>query len=179
MAQSTQLSPEERKAKIAELRKKHQHIFDAMGIPDAYFIPKMAYLPKSGVAEKIIAMFPSELKSDFYTEFVDINYESEDPQRELWKWNFNPQFDTEYEKSPPHPVSGHVRSFIPVGELVLVTEVKPSTSNLSTKSVMEEFTLNDPDQDLPLDQMTIRDVAALLLKKPVSKKKWLNDLIKS
>jgi len=36
----------------------------------------------------------------------------------------------------------------------------------------------DPDQDCPIDQMNIRDLAAILLKKPVSKKKWLNDLVK-
>jgi hypothetical protein len=36
----------------------------------------------------------------------------------------------------------------------------------------------DPNSDAPFDQLTIRDLAALLLKKPVSNKKWLNDLVK-
>jgi len=47
----------------------------------------------------------------------------------------------------------------------------------------EVFDIDDeipnPDQDLPIDQMSIRDLAAILLKKPVSKKQWLNDIIKS
>jgi hypothetical protein len=33
--------------------------------------------------------------------------------------------------------------------------------------------------DAPLDQVTIRDLAAIMLKKPVSNKKWLNDIINS
>jgi hypothetical protein len=32
--------------------------------------------------------------------------------------------------------------------------------------------------DAPISDMTIRDLAAILLKKPVSKKEWLNELIK-
>jgi hypothetical protein len=36
----------------------------------------------------------------------------------------------------------------------------------------------DPAQDAPVDQLTIRDLAAILWKKPISSKKWLNDLMK-
>ena len=39
--------------------------------------------------------------------------------------------------------------------------------------------LMDPDNDAPLNQITIRDLAAIMLKKPVSQKEWLNNLIKS
>ena len=35
----------------------------------------------------------------------------------------------------------------------------------------------DPSTDPPLNEMTIRDLAAIMLKKPVSNKKWLNDII--
>jgi hypothetical protein len=40
-----------------------------------------------------------------------------------------------------------------------------------------EFDIPNPDLDSPLDQITLRDLAAILLQKPVSHKKWLNDLI--
>ena len=47
------------------------------------------------------------------------------------------------------------------------------------KLEIKEFNLTDPDEDMPMDQMTMRDLAALLLKKPVSKKKCLNEIIKN
>ena len=40
-----------------------------------------------------------------------------------------------------------------------------------------DFDLMDPNTDAPFDQLTIRDLAAILLKKPVSSKDWLNKLI--
>jgi hypothetical protein len=40
-----------------------------------------------------------------------------------------------------------------------------------------DFDLMNPDTDAPFDQLTVRDLAAILLKKPVSNKQWLNKLI--
>jgi hypothetical protein len=34
------------------------------------------------------------------------------------------------------------------------------------------------DKDVPLSEITIRDLAAIMLMKPVSNRPWLNDLIK-
>jgi hypothetical protein len=76
--------------------------------------------------------------------------------------------------------NGQVRYLIPVSELMKVSapvEKKVATSKqLDLNTFFSEII--DPDQDVPLDQMTVRDLAAILLKKPVSNKKWLNDLIK-
>jgi hypothetical protein len=36
----------------------------------------------------------------------------------------------------------------------------------------------DPDADCSLNQMTLRDLASIMFKKPVSHKQWLNNLIK-
>ena len=41
-----------------------------------------------------------------------------------------------------------------------------------------EISIMDADLDAPLSSLTVRDLAAILLQKPVSNKKWLNDLIK-
>jgi hypothetical protein len=175
MALDTKDKPEDKKIKIAHLREKHQPIFDKLSIPDASFIPKFAYLPKTGAPEKVIAFFPSEINkgNDVYTEFVSIDYDPEDAERRLWKWKFNPQFDTEYEKSTPHPVTGHSRYLIPVNELIHVTLDKADGTQEKI-----EFPLPDPDQDCPMDAMTLRDYAAIKLKAPVSHKPWLNDIIK-
>ena len=37
--------------------------------------------------------------------------------------------------------------------------------------------LPDANLDLPISDLTIRDLAAILLKKPVSTKLWLNEII--
>jgi hypothetical protein len=41
-----------------------------------------------------------------------------------------------------------------------------------------EISLSDNDDDIPLSEITIKDLAAIMLMKPVSKKEWLNDLVK-
>jgi hypothetical protein len=167
--------------KIADLRVKHQPMFDTLGIKDALFYPKMAYLNSMG--EKIISFFPSEVAKgeDIYTEFVSRDYLSEDPDRKLYKWKFNPFYETEYQTTSPHPVTGDIRYEIPINELVLVTEdvAVPwyTDEEIETKDI--EAILPDSDIDLPMAEMTMRDYAAIHLAKPVSRKAWLNDIINS
>ena len=45
----------------------------------------------------------------------------------------------------------------------------------ATKEVQLDAELN---KDVPLSEITIRDLAAIMLMKPVSNRPWLNDLIK-
>lgn len=164
-------TPQERKEATAELRKKHQPVFEALGIPDAIFIPKMAHHVKD--LEGIhMGFFESELKhgQDVYTEMVSMQMESEDVDRRLFKLRGNPHYDEEFAKSNPMP-NGHVRYYVPISEL---EEVK-----VEEEEVSSDFGLMDPNKDAPLNRLTIRDVAAIHWKKPVSDKNWLNDLIKS
>jgi hypothetical protein len=62
---------------------------------------------------------------------------------------------------------------VPVDELVLIKEAKKDVK----KKDEDVFILPNANEDLPMDQMTIRDLAAIFLNKPVSTKQWLNDLI--
>tara|TARA_R110002074_G_scaffold114748_2_gene245300 strand:- start:3577 stop:4089 length:513 start_codon:yes stop_codon:yes gene_type:complete len=161
-------TPNERKEITLELRKKHQSIFDDLGIKDAAFVPKMAYVPKE-LDEVCMGFFENELlQGDLYTEKVSMSMESEDSSRTLYKVSFNKFYKDEYSTSPPNQVTGNVRYYIPLSEMEIVEKLE-----------IKEFNLTDPDEDMPMDQMTMRDLAALLLKKPVSKKKWLNEIIKN
>ena len=74
------MTPQERKAKVQELREEHEDYFQKMGIINAIYIPKMAYRP-SGKDELHVSFFPSELQKgrDIFTEFVSIEFDSEDP----------------------------------------------------------------------------------------------------
>jgi len=170
-----------KKQLIAELRVKHEKWLEAEGLGSkAKFIPKMAYIP-TGDSERIIAFFPSEISGgqDIYTEFVSKSYEPEDPERTLWKWIYNPHYTEEYKTTEPHAVSGHVRYLIPVDELINVAEFQQLQPELKIQKKMDFSELPDPDSDQPIAELTIRDKAAIDWKKPVSKKKWLNNLILS
>lgn len=180
MSISTVPNTEDKREKLKRLREFHQPVLDAAGVPDAVFIPKMAYRPY-GKTELHIGFFESEVSKgeDIYVEFTSKELVPEDPERKLYKWRFNPHFDTEYEKTEPSPQNGHFRYLVPVEEL---SEVKGATKQKTKPAVQCKLDLSaipDPDDDLPMDQMTIRDYAAIHMRRPVSKKEWLNKIITS
>lgn len=171
----------------------HQPTFDSLGIPKANFMSKMVFVPsKIGLRDKHIGIFPSEIKNkeDVYIEFGDINCVPENidgyPIGGLVKWRFNPNYHEEYPLAEPE-TGTRSRFFIPIAELILVT--KPDKPKLRTatpevkKDVERESTSNElasvpPDEIDPLTkEMTMRDYAAIHMRKPCSKKKWLNELI--
>lgn len=169
-----------RKAATLELLKHQQWIFDRLSIENPVYIPKCAYRPY-GKQELHIAFFESEIskESDIYTEFVSITLESEDPGRVLYKWKYNPFYNEEYDTTEPN-AQGHVRYLIPVSELIAIKPEERITEKISTETeeLFPDFDgMLDPDTDAPLSAMTVRDLAAIMLKKPVSNKKWLNNLI--
>lgn len=173
MSLTTKVTSVNRQEKTEELVKHHDWKFKLIQEDSPLFIPKCAYVPK-GMSEQHIGFFASELKKgrDIYTEFTSIDLEPEDPARMLYKWRFNPHYEEEYEKTEPGP-NGHVRYLIPISELM---KIQPEVTE--TNSMFPDFEeIMDPDQDSPLSMLTIRDIAAIMLKKPVSNKKWLNELI--
>jgi len=163
----TKLTPQARKDAVAQMRKFHELTFTELNNPDAIYIPKMAHYV-SGFEGLHMGFFETEINhgEDVYTEKVSKYMESEDPSRTLYKYKNNPHFKDDYITSEPTS-TGNVRYLVPLDELDIIDT-----------SEIEEFSLMNPDEDLPLDQLTIRDLAALLLQKPVSKKIWLNNIIK-
>ena len=175
MSLSTKNPSINRQEKTEELIKYHDWKFKMIQEENPLFIPKCAYTPK-GKHETHIGFFQSEVKKgrDIYTEFTSIDLDPEDPNRTLYKWRFNPHYEEEYDKTEPAQ-NGHYRYLVPVSELIKIEVEKAEQTSL-----FPDFDeIMDPDSDAPLNQITLRDLAAILLKKPVSNKKWLNDLIKS
>lgn len=171
-AEPTQV--ESRYAKVQELRKYHQATLDAYGRPDADFLPKMAYIPK-GKEELCIGFFPSEMQKgvDFFTEFVDKNLQPEDPERKLYLWKYNQFWESEYEQINN---GTYTWSMVPVSELYMINlKDISSTNELNLKPATSVF----DTYDVPVSEMTIRDLAAILLKKPCSNKPFLNKIILS
>lgn len=164
-------SSENRFAKVQELKKFHQATFDALGKPDAEFIPKMAYIPK-GMDSLHIGFFASELSRgvDFFTEFVNKDLVPEDPDRQLYLWKYNQYWQEEYQQVQS---GSYTFTMIPVSELY---KVGIPETKLDAKTVSNEFSIASLN-DAPISELTIRDLAAILLKKPISNKNFLNEII--
>lgn len=166
---------EKKKEILAEMRKFHQTTFDDLGIPNSFFICKLSYKHPSK-DENIIALFLSEINKgvDVYIEFGDSMYAPQDPERRLYLYRYNPHFETEYEMVN---TGGVIRYLVPVSDLIHIKNNPPE----SQKVVPEEqnaFQIERyVEEDIPLQDATIRDLLAVMTNRPVSKKEWLNDLI--
>ncbi len=109
----------------------------------------MAYRP-SGKDELYVSFFPSELEKeeDVYTEFVSIDYISEDSKRTMYLLHYNPHWRSEYELVTSN--SGFQRHMIPLSELKVVNSIlaTPAKAKFSTKSVekvVDIFNIADPE----------------------------------
>jgi len=139
------MTPVERKKKVSELREEHEDYFQKVGNLNALYIPKMAYRP-SGKDDLHISFFPSELEKgeDIYTEFVSIDYESEDPKRTLYLHKYNAHWKEEYELITSN--SGFERHLIPASELIVINDI--TSRKEEAKTIFELEDLPNPDADM-------------------------------
>jgi hypothetical protein len=182
----------DKREKLKQIKAFHQATLDALNISSVPVISKMAFQP-SGLMEKHVGFFESEVSKgdDIYLEFGSKDLSPEQvpgfPLRSLLKWRYNPNFREEYPTSDPDPITGHKRYFVPISELILVTKPEPKMLRTITspevkteerESNASELAMTPPDEVDPLTKdMTIRDYAAIHMRKPCSKKEWLNQLI--
>lgn len=127
--------------------------------------------------------------------------------RQLFKYKYNPYFFEEYEQKESMGSDGkpYFSYTVPANELLAITPSGDEISYAlyekrkeeegkeddslpklqSSLSIFPDFEKQYPDtrsevvseEDDSLNACTIKDLAAILWKKPVSNKKWLNDLI--
>jgi hypothetical protein len=138
------MTPAERKKRVAKLREEHEDFFQKNGIINALYIPKMAYRP-TGKDDLHVSFFPSELEKgrDIYTEFVSIEYETEDPKRTLYLIKQNAHWKEEYELITSS--SGFERHIIPVSELKVMNDVTDrSEEKIAT---IDDFTIPNPETE--------------------------------
>jgi|TARA_R100000479_G_scaffold168238_1_gene109100 hypothetical protein len=138
------MTPVERKEKVAKLREEHEDYFQTTGDINALYIPKMAYRP-SGKDELYVSFFPSEFQKgkDIYTEFVSIEYNSEDPKRTLYLWKHNPQWKDDYELVVSN--SGFERHIVPVSELKIISDINSRKQEEQIIDLNKIANLPDPD----------------------------------
>jgi len=204
---SESLTQNDRKTLTAELRVQHEATFKALGIPNAKFIPKVAHLvPK--LSGKHMGFFHSELNhgQDVYIELVDLNYDPTEVDRNLYRFRWNPHFETELECSDEIPEK-RSRWFVPLDELEeVIVPVKrgrgrPKKANITPTDIHVAEPTREPvrairtiidterqepvkrvvesliSEDLPIDQLTILDLAAMLTRTACSNKEWLNKAV--
>ena len=153
------MTPEERKAKVLELRAEHKPYFDETRSGyDAVYIPKMAYRP-TGKDDLHISFFPSELEKneDIYTEFVSIEYDSEDPKRTLYLYEYNKNWKDDYELVTSN--SGFQRHIVPVSELKIINDV---TDRAQGKLDNEDVAVASGTFDAIPNPETERDIVDVL-----------------
>jgi hypothetical protein len=127
--------------------------------------------------------------------------------RQLFKYKYNPYFQEEYEKKEGISFKGdpYLSFTVPVSELTAImpdgseitynlyekrkaekeAELPKQQNKLSVfpdfeqefSPAVEETAPSQSVEDAPFSELTIRDLAAIMLLKPVSNKKWLNDLV--
>ena len=157
------MTPQERKAKVQELRKEHEDYFQTAGNINALYIPKMAYRP-SGKDELHVSFFPSELQKgrDIFTEFVSIEYDSEDPKRTLYLLKHNAHWAEEYEVVTSS--SGFERHIVPVTELKVINDVTDRNS-----PIKETELVKDPEKREIVDVLIGIERALLSINQKLSK----------
>ena len=162
MIKTKTMTPQERKAKVLELRKEHEDYFQTVGNINALYIPKMAYRP-SGKDELHVSFFPSELQKskDIFTEFVSIDYDSEDPKRTLYLLKSNPDWNNDYEIVTSN--SGFERHIVPVSKLKVINDITDRSK------VKETVDLTNPDERDVVDVLKGIERALLSINQKLSK----------
>lgn len=143
---------------------------------------------------------------DDNSKIIGMTPMSED--RQLFKLKFNPFYDEEYELIESYDSEGKIdkKYLIPVNEMMAVLpsgqeisyslyEKRKEEAKLEVPQLQKSLSIfpdfeeefapkveteisNEEIADAPLSEITIRDLAAIMLMKPVSARPWLNDLIK-
>lgn len=173
---------EEKRELTKKLFKKHEPILKGLGVTDPLFIPKMNYYYQP-LNCRVVGFFDSELSvgKDIYVEFVDRYHSPEDAHRRLYHWKYDPNYPMSLEQDTSD--KRFVKYLVPVTEFRLVEE---SVLELPWKEDVNEPTLPKKEQkktvenslnDMPVSDMTVRDLFAILHRKPISQKAWLNELI--
>jgi len=203
------LTTEEKKSRLLNLRSFHEQSFKILGVPNAQFIGKIFFINSDKQWKIKMFESEFRYGVDLYIEPTKLDYTPEnylhqhlESERELFKWTYHPAWDKEYEKLLPGTKGNNGSSVIyllPVDDLQSVaeliaakqkenklTEIKKSkevesntVDNTVTTTTTQKLVVNSENEDCFIQQATLRDLAAIWLKKPVSNKQWLNDIVNS
>lgn len=182
------LSREERSKRMDELISKHADYLDSVNARKNQFKGKVKFFSKSA-NEEVISCFPSELNNDggIYVEFTSDQLIPISENRELYYLQHNPFWEEEYAKNTYIEKIQEYTYMVPINLLTPVdtAQLKKNPSQIlkenketNQTSLFDSNFLMDFDEDLMFNQMSVRDLAAILWQQPVSQREWLNKLIR-
>jgi hypothetical protein len=154
-----------------ERRGYHQAWLESKGLKASDFTVKMSW-SRNGIP--VIGVFEDEgnRPGGLYIELTDKNHDLLEPGKVYWI-RPNPHFKTELEQNDKGTAF-----YMPVDELSVVLDPEQEKKiEQEIEELTQKHTAVRDDADEHFNKMTIRDLAAILLKKPVSNKTWLNNLI--
>ena len=161
--------------KTDELRSYHADILSDYG--NAYFVMKTAIRFKN---QQCVIFFKSELsKGDVFLEIVDSSL-NPGIDRTLYRYAFNEFWESEYEI-----VEGYADKFyVPVEELHVIPKrevfvEKPKSTKISLPGANANYELKlESFLDRNASVLTVRDLIAIIHRRPVSNNQELNEFIK-
>lgn len=157
---------------------KHSAYLDSIKARKNQFVIKSKYPSKALSGQECISMFPFELNKseDLYIQLTDFDFNSVDDR--LFVYKHNKHWEEEYVQNQ-WIEKLQVNTYNVPLELLQPVEEKPVKKKESAQKTFE-FSADfiDTDADAMMNQMTIRDFVAIFHKVPVSKKTWINDVIK-
>lgn len=177
------LTAEERNKMVDKIKSYHKPAFLTLNVQASDFYPKTAFMWND---ELHISLYERELTSEaFYTELVDSDYNPTDEDRQLYVFKGSKSCITEYYKKKETSANGeYERFFVPLHDFERVMDFKfvtPKSETPPIKTMSVDIEIQDEredEEDALMSKLTIRDHAAIQWKLPVSKKEWLNKLIK-
>lgn len=161
------LTPLEKTEKLANIRAYHKKLLEQYEIPEKDFNMKTVW---SSSGKKVVGLFPNEFTKDkgFYMEFIDGYLEPTDPKRKVYRMPCTPNYE-------------HVYTLSPKGTYIVPITDLEEVDAIGVDKLVEKYTFDSnkslEETDELIDKLTIRDLAAILWKKEVSSKSWLNQLI--
>lgn len=163
-------------ALIKSHRKHHLKLFNALGIPEAFYDCRSLTVGKPRdpyfIPENRVGFFSLILDKgeDIYFELTNFDCGITDPSRTLYKLRGNPHYKSEPDKYDYREKTHAGAQYYVALEDCEIVEF-PTV-------FMDEFVLPIPKEDMALDKLTARDRVCVDLKVPDSSHEWINDLIR-
>lgn len=186
----------DRKLKEEEFFKHHYKTFSKLKLHNPVFAIKTSFF-KKGKQGKFVQFFESELNKNenIYLEFFEYTPDKKDMEpahenRQLFMLRGNPFYKEEYEREVKKNSSGgeYNAYLVPLSELLVIDskgksktysefEEEESTTEQQKVVPFEDFKNMIEDRVPSIADLSVKDLCAIMWRKPIADNDWLNRFI--